>query len=549
MKIQKRQIVWVFFITMLLILSFGCNEKYSLTTLATNDVTDITEATAICGGNIASDGGTNITAHGICWNTKPNPTIENSKTNHLGNIYQFIDTLTDLIQGTIYYVRAYAVNKAGVAYGTEKTFKTNGILVTTVEPTDIFVHSAKSGGNIITDGIDEFIVTRGVCYSNNIPLPTKLNDTIAAGSGQGSFAVNLINLQESTAYYVRAYASTKTGTYYGDVKQFMTIDSPPPGSKVVKLTVLIEETNVGLDFCADVDNTPVWIENQPGKFTKVYTGTSWSERKYITEGTTINIYGDITGLDCNSIDQYIFEPGPVKALDVSGNTSIKRLNCSANDIQSLDVSKLSGLIYLDCSDNKLATLDVSENYKLMTFDCDNNALTSLNVNNNIELAWLSCSQNKLISLDLSKNLKLTTLNCNYNKLSTLDVSKNTLLQDLDCFYNQLTSLDISNNNQLMSIYCSGNQLTSLDLSKNNELDFLYCENNNIAGNNMTGMINSLPDRTGKNAGQFAVFDELNDDKNRCLASDVAIATSKNWVTLKYYKKDGYYYTFGEYSGW
>jgi len=63
------------------------------------------------------------------------------------------------------------------------------------------------------------------------------------------------------------------------------------------------------------------------------------------------------------------------------------------------------------------------------------------------------------------------------------------------------------------------------------------------------MINSLPDRTGKNAGQFAVFDELNDDKNRCLASDVAIATSKNWVTLKYYKKDGYYYTFGEYSGW
>ena len=128
---------------------------------------------------------------------------------------------------------------------------------------------------------------------------------------------------------------------------------------------------------------------------------------------------------------------------------------------------------------------------------------------------------------------VTWLYCNGNQLTDLDVSKNTALTSLGCAYNHLTALDVSQNTSLTTLYCSKNQLTALDVSKNTALTTLACSGNQVKGEEMTRLVNSLPDRTGKEAGTFTVVQEPDLEGNICLKSDVAIAKGKKWVTLKY----------------
>ncbi len=92
--------------------------------VTTKDVSDITTNSATCGGNVASYGNGSITARGVCWSTKPNPTINDNKTSDGSGTGDFTSNLTNLTENTTYYVRAYATNEKGTSYGEEKSFKT-----------------------------------------------------------------------------------------------------------------------------------------------------------------------------------------------------------------------------------------------------------------------------------------------------------------------------------------------------------------------------------------------------------------------------------------
>jgi uncharacterized protein (TIGR02145 family) len=116
--------------------AYGLNKSFNTTlvpTLTTTAVTNITTTSADCGGNIASDGGADITARGVCWDTKANPTILNNKTNDGTGTGSFVSVLTGLSDGTIYYVRSYATNSAGTAYGTQVLFTTGSNAVTDID--------------------------------------------------------------------------------------------------------------------------------------------------------------------------------------------------------------------------------------------------------------------------------------------------------------------------------------------------------------------------------------------------------------------------------
>lgn len=98
-------------------------------TLSTTTVGNITATSASSGGNISSDGGATVTARGVCWSTSANPTIADSKTTDGSGTGSFTSNLTGLITGTLYYVRSYATNSAGTAYGNEVSFTTgSGVL-------------------------------------------------------------------------------------------------------------------------------------------------------------------------------------------------------------------------------------------------------------------------------------------------------------------------------------------------------------------------------------------------------------------------------------
>jgi len=96
----------------------------TIPTLTTEAVSDITETTATTGGNITDDGGSDITARGVCYSTSPNPTIDDNTTNDGTGAGTFTSNLTGLTPDTTYYVRAYATNSEGTAYGDEVQFTT-----------------------------------------------------------------------------------------------------------------------------------------------------------------------------------------------------------------------------------------------------------------------------------------------------------------------------------------------------------------------------------------------------------------------------------------
>ena len=160
-------------------------------------------------------------------------------------------------------------------------------------------------------------------------------------------------------------------------------------------------------------------------------------------------------------------------------------------------------------------------------------LTSQTVTITGDVTYFDCQNNQLTALDVSQNTALENLWCTDNQLTTLDVSKNTALTGLYCYNNPLTALDVSKNTALTVLDCYNNQLTALDVSQNTALTWLSCTGNQIKGEEMTRLVNGLPDLTGKNPGEFTVLQEPDLEGNICLKSDVAIAKGKNWNTLKY----------------
>ena len=96
----------------------------TLPTVITNPISDITSTAATGGGNVISDGGTTLTACGVCWSISQNPTLDDYHTVDCACICSFTSNLTDLSAGTTYYVRAYATNSKGTAYGAEHIFTT-----------------------------------------------------------------------------------------------------------------------------------------------------------------------------------------------------------------------------------------------------------------------------------------------------------------------------------------------------------------------------------------------------------------------------------------
>ena len=95
-----------------------------LPTVLVLSVEDITENSAVSGGEVTSDGGAEVTARGVCWSTSQNPTIEDAFSNDGTGIGAYSSNLTDLNDYTTYYVRAYATNSEGTTYGEEISFTT-----------------------------------------------------------------------------------------------------------------------------------------------------------------------------------------------------------------------------------------------------------------------------------------------------------------------------------------------------------------------------------------------------------------------------------------
>ena len=110
--------------------TFTTNQE--MPTVVTGEVTNITAKTATFAGNVTADGGAYVTTKGFCWSTSENPTTSNYKTTNGTGLGAYISNITGLSPNTTYYVKAYATNAKGTAYGEQKTFTTNPEMPTVV---------------------------------------------------------------------------------------------------------------------------------------------------------------------------------------------------------------------------------------------------------------------------------------------------------------------------------------------------------------------------------------------------------------------------------
>jgi hypothetical protein len=104
--------------------SFETTAAISLPTVTTAAATGILINGASVGGNVTDDGGGTVSARGICWHTSPNPDVFDNVDSQGSGTGTFLGGVTSCDPNTTYYVRTYAENEAGLAYGNEISFTT-----------------------------------------------------------------------------------------------------------------------------------------------------------------------------------------------------------------------------------------------------------------------------------------------------------------------------------------------------------------------------------------------------------------------------------------
>lgn len=165
--------------------------------------------------------------------------------------------------------------------------------LTTIEVTEITQNTAIGGGILANFRRDEVIV-EGVCWSTS-PNPT-VKDSITKGLVlKNEFTYKLVNLKANTTYYIRAYATNREGTGYGNTVTFNTL---PPLLPVVKCNpTLATMTTAGFEcvVVSDGGEPPV-------------LGVCWGTAENPTidgnkteDGVGLKAISRVTGLQPNSV--------------------------------------------------------------------------------------------------------------------------------------------------------------------------------------------------------------------------------------------------------
>ncbi|MFN5930188.1 MAG: WD40/YVTN/BNR-like repeat-containing protein [Sphingobacteriales bacterium] len=232
-------------------------------------VSAVTFNSAITGGTVNSDGGSEVIERGVCYATTPYPTISNIRVRAGTGLGSYQVTLQGLTPETKYFVRAYAYSAKDTSYGEHLEFTTASLLptVNTNTISAITTANAQASSEVVSIGASA-LTQRGVCWSTTTN-PTIANDKTTDGTTIGSYNSNIIGLKQNTRYYVRAYATNSYGTAYGKELTFIT---PMP-------------TTEDLHQIQFLDNNIGFIAGNKVIIKTINGGDTWTK---IRESSTIN---------------------------------------------------------------------------------------------------------------------------------------------------------------------------------------------------------------------------------------------------------------------
>ncbi|MHA8050332.1 hypothetical protein V7S79_04385 [Aquirufa sp. ROCK-SH2] len=207
---------------------------YSLASISTDVPKNITTSTVEIFSTISNEGGGNVTERGFCLSLNANPTVSDNKlpvSSKGAGTFSLI--VTSLKGNTKYFIRSYAINEKGIAYGSEQNFTTLDYSLATIStdvPKNITTSTVEMFSTISNEG-GGTVSERGFClslYAN----PTIIDNKFPVSSkGAGTFSLVVTSLKENTKYYIRSYAINEKGVAYGNEHSFTTLNYEVPTLK------------------------------------------------------------------------------------------------------------------------------------------------------------------------------------------------------------------------------------------------------------------------------------------------------------------------------
>ena len=277
-------------------LCYSCkkDEPAKIPVLSTAPVTNLTAVTATSGGTISDDGGAPVTARGVCWGITEEPVLSASKTTDGEGTGSFISNITNLTNGTVYHVRAYATNSAGTAYGDELTFTALGQAPSAITQaaTNLTSSLATLNGTVVANDISTTVTFE---YGTS----TDYGQTVAATPGQVTgnastgVKADLTGLTQGTTYHFRIKAVNSLGTIYGSDMFFATSGSAPTASTSAATSI----TGVGatLNGSINANGSATTVTFEYGTTTS-YGQTASASPGQVTGNANTNSSAGITGL-------------------------------------------------------------------------------------------------------------------------------------------------------------------------------------------------------------------------------------------------------------
>ncbi|MEI8084608.1 MAG: T9SS type A sorting domain-containing protein [Paludibacter sp.] len=269
------------------------------TLAATTTVSAITTNTATSGGNVTVEGNSAVTARGICWGTTTGPTVAlATKTVDGAGAGIFTSNITGLSSGVKYYVRSYATNTEGTAYGAEVSFTTTD--------TEIPTAFSATKGAVTTSSVELLLNATdnsgAISYTVSYGAGPTVVTTTGVSGNQKSLVISALTSATSYTFIVTAKDASANEAANSPISVLATTGSEP-----VAPTPTVDAANViGIysDAYTCVANTFQWWAASSGSDIV----TSGNNSKKITSnncfGTQLAVLQDVSLMTKLHVDIY-----------------------------------------------------------------------------------------------------------------------------------------------------------------------------------------------------------------------------------------------------
>ncbi len=271
--------------------------SYCAPTVTTQEVTAIGTTAATGNGTITALGTSALTAHGVCWNTTGAPTLADSSTDEGGAAAPgaFTSTMTGLSPNTTYYVRAYATNTSGTAYGNEVSFTTAaGVIAPTASTqtaSGVGSTTATLNGTVNAHGTDTTVIFE---YGTTTAYGTTAtaDQSPVTGTTDTAASVTLTGLAPGTTYHCRVVATSTEGTTYGGDVTFTTLVA---ATATTNAASGVGTTTATLNGTVNASGSSTTVTFEYG-LTSAYGTTVTADQSPVTGSADTAVSGAITGL-------------------------------------------------------------------------------------------------------------------------------------------------------------------------------------------------------------------------------------------------------------